>query len=348
MIQKKEGTKMKNCWIKLFALSLALTLALTACGGKPSDAKGPVETDPAEATNTPVDYSKYNAYIDLADEMSDIEEVLGVYFENVAYQEEFAVLEGGDYANIKEAVRFFTGLSYAAEKARGYAKEEPAYPDADAAVLALGDSVNQVMDALEHLGSYMRFDDFVDDGMARAPELHAELWAALQTYDVYYPEFLDALSALDEQTDQENLELLKESGQTILYQSQLLMDAAQDIQGEMWGQLNDALEATPEGEEFTLPAIDMTPLSPLFDRFNTAYSELTAALDSETEREKVPAFVGKMGDNTVTLYTNKVNSLYVKTGTLAQVLLEGDDYVEALDDMDEAITGMISAYNNVI
>lgn len=339
---------MKNRWIKALALALALTLALTACGGKPGDTKEPVGTDPVEATDAHIDYSKYNTYIDLADEMSDIEEVLGVYFENVAYQEEFALLEGGDYANIKDAVQFFTGLSYTTQKALDYAKQEPAYPDADAAVLALGDSVNEVMDALEHLGSYMRFDDFEDDDMARAPELHAELWNALQTYDAYYPDFLAALSALDEQTDAENLALLKESGQNILYQSQLLMDAAQDIQGEIWGQLTAAVAATPDGGEVVFPDIDMAPLSPLFDQFNTAYSELTAALDSETEREKVPAFVGKMGDNTVTLYTNKVNSLYVKTGTLAQTLLDGEDYLEALNDMDDAIDGLISAYNNVI
>lgn len=345
---------MKNRWMKLLCLCLAACLCLGALAGCDNNKKGPaqsqapVETDPAEASAEPTDYSKYNAYIDLSDQMAEIEEVLNVYFANVDYAEEFALVDGGDYANIKDAVEFFTGMSYTAQKARDYADDEPAYPEADAAVLALGDSVERVLDALEHLGSYMRFDDYVDDNMARAPELHAELWAALETYDVYYPEFLDALAALDEQTDAENMALLQESGQNILYQSQLLLKAGQSIRDGVWDQFTAALEALPEGEEPTLPAIDVTALAPAVEQFNAAYQDLTAALADEAEREKVPALSGKFADSTTEIYSNRVDALYGKTGALVQALQEGADYTQALDDMSQAVNDLIDAYNNII
>lgn len=341
---------MKNRWMKLLCLCLAACLlvgVLAGCDGKKDqESAQPSESAPVESA--PVDYSKYNAYIDLADEMAEMEEVLNVYFQNVAYEETFLVVEGGDYANIKEAVQFYTGLSYTAEKALEYANEEPAYPEADAAVLALGDSVKEVMDALDHLGSYMRFDEYVDDSMARAPEIHAELWAALQTYDAHYPEFLNALSALDDQTDEENMELLKESGQNILYHSRLFMRAGEAIQNEVWNQLAAAVEDAPETEDLALPAIDMAALAPMVEEFNTAYNDLTAALGDQDELEMVPAFVGDHAENIQSIYKNRVDGLYVKMGELVQAMNEGSEYIQALEDVDGAMSDLISVYNNVI
>lgn len=342
---------MKNRWMKLLCLCLAACLlvgALAGCDGKKEkEGAAPSQSAPSESAPA-TDYSKYNAYIDLADEMAAMEEVLDVYFQNVAYDQTFALAEGGDYGNIKDAVEFYTGLSFAAQKALDYANEEPAYPEADAAVLALGSSVEEVMTALEHLGSYLRFDDYVEDNMARAPELHAELWAALQTYDAHYPEFLNAMSALDDQTNEENLTQLKESGQNILYQSQLFLRGGEAIQNEIWNQLAAAMGETPESEEMTWPTIDMTPLAPLVDQFNTAYTDLTAALADQAELEMVPAFVGDHGENIQSIYKNRVDGLYAKMGALVQAMEEGADYLEPLEDVDGAVSDLIDAYNNVI
>lgn len=341
---------MKNRWIKLLCLCLAACLclgALAGCGGKKDQESAP-PSESAPVESAPVDYAKYNAYSALLDEMNAMEEVLSVYFQNVAYEEEFALVEGGDYANIKETAADYTGFSYTAQAALEYAGEEPAYPEADAAVLALGTSVEEVMDALGHLGSYMRFDEYVDDNMARAPELHAELWAALQTYDAHAPELRNAMSALDKQTDEENLEQLRENGEMILYQSWLFMNAGEAIQNEVWDQLAAALDEAPEGENLTLPAIDMTALAPLVDQFNTAYNDLTAALGDQTELEKVPKLVGQHGETVLNIYQNRVDGMYVKTGELVQAMQEGSDYGEALDGMSEALENLISAYNNVI
>lgn len=340
---------------KLLAAALCLCLTLSGCAfmtyqrlpdqtnaGKPTD---PVVTDaPAEPTAGTEDWSKYNTYIDLADEMAEMEEILGVYFSNVLYQEEFALADGGDYAAIKDAVQFYTGLSYTVEKALDYADEEPFYAEADAAVLALGDSPAQVMDALDHLGSYMRFDDFVDDNLARAPELHAELWAALETYDQYYPQFVAALSDLADQGEEDELARLLEEDELIRYNTRQMIRTAEEIQDGVWTQLEAAAKADPDMTE--MPAIDLEPLADLFGQFQSYYENLTTALDDEAQREKISAFEGRVGEESVKLFTNRANTLYVKTGTLAQALLDGSDYAQAYDEMSEAVTDMITTYNN--
>lgn len=340
----------KFLW-KGLALGLCLAMALSACGDKgattPSPTAAPTPA-PSDTPDTPTDYRKYNTYIDLADEMGEIEEILTVYFNNVAYQEEFAVLAGGDYANIKEAVQFYTGMSYTVEKALQYAAEEPSYPEADEAVLALGDSPDRVMTALNHLGSYMRFDDFVDDDMARAPELHAELWAALETYDAYYPAFITALSTLAEQGEEDSMNELLEAGEAIRYNARAYIQTAEDILDSIWIQLEQAaVDADPDAENIDLPNIDMTELSPLFAQFQTAYDDLTAALSDESEQEKVSAFTGKLGEETLKLYTRRVDSLYVKMGALAEAVMAGNEYAEAYNDASDAVSDMITSYNSV-
>lgn len=348
----------RKLW-KVLAAVMALCLLLTACAKDYADrvdalkeqlggenTADPAMTDAADPTDPPVDYSKYNTYIDLSDEMGKMEEVLGVYFQNVLYQEEFALAEGGDYAAIKDAVQFYTGLSYTVEKALDYADEEPFYPEADEAVLAMGDSPAQVMDALNHLGSYMRFDDFVDDNMARAPELHAELWAALETYDAYYPAFLSALNDMAEASREDDLNELLEAGEMIRYNTRLMIQTAEDIQDGIWVQLEAAaVEADPDAE-LELPAIDTAELSPLFAKFQTAYEDLTAALADDAEKEKISAFTKQFGEESLKLYSNKVDALYVKVGTLAQALLDGNDYADAYDEVSEAVSDMINTYNN--
>lgn len=344
---------MNKGWMKLLCICLCLGLVLTACGGdttKPlvdqAVPSGAEATPGAEASDAPVDYAKYNAYLELADVMSEIEEVLVVYFNNVEYQSGFALVDGGDYANIKDAVEFYTALSYVPQKALDYAGKEPAYPEADAAVLALGDSVERVMDALGHLGSYMRFDDYVDDNMARAGALHAELWSALETYDANYPVFLATVEDLAQAGEDDALDALRSSGQNILYNSRLMIRISQDIQGEITEQMAAAAGDIGEEDVFTLPTLDMTNLSPMFAQLQTVYQDLTAALESEEEQAKV--FSGKLGDSAVKLYTSRVNSLYADMESLAQAVMEGNEYGEAYGAVSEAVDNLIDAYDSVI
>lgn len=337
----------KNLWRRTVALGLSSILLLSGCGGGDKGEGTAKSTPTPEPTPTPVaesegptDWSKYNAYLKMVNSLYDIEEVLTVYFDNVDYAEDFTVT--GDYGAIKDTVQFYTSFTYSVKDALDYADESPAYPEADAAVLALGESPIQVMDALEDLASYMRWDEYQEDGLAKAPEIHAQLWQALQTYDQYYGAFMAAINDLADQTRDEDLENMKENGEMILYHSMSMIYACQDILDNIWAQ---AQAGDPSSAD--LPPIDLTDLSPLFADLQTSYDGLIAALDSQEEREKVSSFTGVVGDSSVKLYTNHVNNCFGKMGSLAQVLLDGGDYGEAYNTASEAVNGFVSAYNNV-
>ena len=136
-------------------MALSAALLLTGCGSKKDSNKSVGDTSgggnksdvdssvsSADKSEGPVDYSKYNSYLDLAEEINgEIEPILAAYFSNVDFSSEFTVT--GDYAAIKEAVEFYTPNTYLVEKALGYLDEEPAYPEADDALQSLGNRMGQ-------------------------------------------------------------------------------------------------------------------------------------------------------------------------------------------------------------
>lgn len=346
----------KNHWLKAVSMALCAALLLSGCtGGGKSGGSGSStkKTDASSASSgdvsgdAPRDYSKYNKYLDIAEIIEDdIEPILSVYFDNVDYAPEFNVF--GDYSAIKGAVNFYTAFTYPVEQAMDYAKQDPAYPEADAAIKAMGDSMIQVMEALGDLASYMRFDDYEKDNMAKAPEIHAALWEALQVYDNYYMDYLAAIDEMAGGHRDEDLAELLENGEMILYYSLSMIHTSEDILDIILDQVGAANAGAGSEDEFILPEIDMTELSPLFGQFQTSYDKLIRALDTQEEREKIRSFSGAVADSAVKLYTNKVDSLYSRVGTLAGNLVEGGDYSESFDKVSEAIDSMIDGYNSII
>lgn len=347
--------KMEKKLLRRLAALALVCLTLAGCGGSKgeTDQKGASSSSPAVSSaasassgnGEQADYSKYNTYLDLYDDIYELEDVLTGYFNNVEYQEDFALTEGGDYANLKEVLKMYTPLTIASQKAQFCVEQNPAYPDADQAVKNLGTSVTDVMNAMEKIADYVRFDDYEKDSLAQAPQLHSSLWKALETYDAYYVDFLNAVDELAEQMEDGDNEQLLEEGQLILYHSACMIDAGKDILDDIWDQV-EAAAAEQTGEEFVMPAIDMTGLSPLFGEFNTAYEELTKALESKEEQEKV--FTYKTAESATKLYKTRADALYVKIGELAQVLLDGGDYSSAYDAVSEPLNNFIDSYNNIL
>lgn len=334
--------------IGVLALGLSAALLLCSCGesgdrssSSPSPSETASESVPPE--DAPKDYSKYNSYLHLSEKLSEMVDILDVYFMQVEYAPEFALAEGGDYALIKDAVDFYIGNTYKLEEALDYSDEDPAYTRLDAAVRALGDSPVKLMEAIEDLSNYMQFDGYQEDNLAKAPEIHAAIWEPLQIVSTYYNEFMNAMDELAAETRGEDLEDLKDEDMMILYYSSIMIYSSQDIQSHIW----DKLEAAnmDSEEEFVLPEIDMTELSPLFDDFNKAYEELTKAMADEEQQAKV--FTGPVAESAMKLYTNKVDSLYSWAGRLAKTLTEGGDYYDDFFSMSDAISSMIDGYNSL-
>ena len=126
----------------------------------------------------------------------------------------------------------------------------------------------------------------------------------------------------------------------------MMIHNSEDILENIWNQWEASLENSSPEAELVLPEIDRTEIAPLFAAFNTAYEELTTALGSQEEREKV--FSGPVAEGATELYTTKVNTLYVRMGALADALNEGQDYSEAYDSASDALSSMIDGYNSII
>ena len=340
--------------VRILAFGLSAALLLCGCektdpaaSGSPSGSTSP---SPGVSENEPQDdgtgdYSKYNSYLKLSKEMSKMLDILDVYFENVAFDEEFALREDGDYTAVKQAVDFYTAFTYPLEEALDYADKRPAYTRVDAAVRALGDSPVKLMEALGDLAKYTDFNDFEDDNMAKAPEIHAAIWEPLQVFMTYYVEFSASLTELADSMRDEGLEELRESGLMILYYSSVMIYSAQDITDDIWDQVEAAAAEADPNADFVLPEIDMTNLSPLFGEFNSAYESLMEAMDDEEEAGKV--FTGPVAEGSLKLYKTKVNACYARMGTLAQYLMDNADYADAYDKVIDALNSLIDGYNSI-
>lgn len=345
--------KHKNL-VRILAFGLSAALLLCGCEKKDPDAGGtpggsappsPSMSEDIPQEDGPADYSKYNSYLKLSKEMSKVMDILDVYFENVAFDAEFALLEGGDYTEIKKAVDFYTAFTYPIEEALSYADKRPVYERVDAAVRELGNSPVELMKALGELAKYTDFNDFEDDNMAKAPEIHTAIWEPLQVFMNSYVEFSVSLTELADSLRDEGLEHLRESGEMILYYSSVMIYKAQDITDDIWDQYAAAVENMDPSAEFILPEIDMTSLSPLFGEFNSAYESLLEAMENEEEAGKV--FTGPVAEGSLKLYKTKVNACYARMGTLAQYLMDRGDYVDAYDKAIDALNSLIDGYNSI-
>ena len=167
---------------RLLSLALAAMLVLGGCSSAGGTKNTPAPTP--EATPAPTaapedaapNFYKYNTYLDTLDYLYDNLGYLDSYFGVVAFQEEFAVLDGGEYGNIQMSVGTATGdVLGRMDECLELAEEEPSYPDMDAAMKTLIPLAKSNEEALLAVASYARSGDWREDGLSKAAELHAAL-----------------------------------------------------------------------------------------------------------------------------------------------------------------------------
>ena len=297
------------------AVVLCLSLLVTAgCSGG-TDAKS-TAADSTAAENTPassaastpeettqtVDYTKYNSYIDLVSDIYDTEDLLYVYFAVVANQPEFALNEGMDYSMLEDTFAYLSLSTTSMSDAVYYMDSEPAYPEADALLAKLEEPYKNLVDALNELSDYMSFVQYQDDNMAQAPQIHEQIYSAVAEYDQYVWDFIEQINILDESTEQDELNRLKEEGHNIAYYSRMIANTSLEIQDEIWSQLELAE---------TLPVLDMTNLNTLYTQYKENYEALVAALDDPEQREKVSSWADDAGFAEITLprYQNAISDV---------------------------------------
>lgn len=214
----------------LIALCLCFSL-LAGCGesgGAPAATPAPAETavptpTPAPESDQP-NYYKYNTYLETLEYLYDNVDYLNSYFSIVAYQEEFQVMDGGEYGDLQMKVGTAIGDPLKRlDTCLELASEEPSYPEMDAAMKALIPLAQSNEDALLDIASYARSGDWREDNLSKAAELHAALIPTITPFLDALTEAQIQLSILDESFQEEELARMQEDGEMIAYYTNLLL-----------------------------------------------------------------------------------------------------------------------------
>ena len=222
---------------------LTLSLLLSGCTGGQNTTGGTDSSaapTPSPTADQTLDFTKYNTYLDVLDCVYEMDALLTAYFTVVQDQPEFALVEGMDYSMLDEDFSFYTFSSYPMEKAMGYRDEEPDYPEQDALLTALEEPFLAMGEILDDLGWYISYSEYEEDGMAKAAQLHTQLYEVVRDFDEAAFPFMDSMDVLDQSTEQQELDRLKSEGMDIAYYSRIIVNLSNDIDDEIWTQLSQA------------------------------------------------------------------------------------------------------------
>lgn len=337
--------KLPALWIG--TLLLMFVLLLSGCAGDsvgdvPADSSSDPDSqvvstdDGSEDPDAQLDFRKYNAYLEVVNHIYEMDNMLSVYFTVVQDQPEFALVDGMDYGMLEE-ISYSVAWKADMETAMDYNEEEPSYPDQDALLLALDQPYHDMSDILMELENYLSFD-YLEDNMARAAELHAQLYAAVAPFDEAAWPFVDAMDILDQETEQLELDRLQAEGLDIAFYSRTVLNLCSEIDGDAWDQIM-ASE--------TLPVLDMTNMESLYTQYQEAYHSLTAALDDPDQVDKVynwnsgEAWTMSLQDN----YVSAVDSLNSALAAFMDAARSQSDYVQSYEAFYTALSVLIEQYN---
>lgn len=327
---------------------LILALLLPGCTGG-QDSSGDSTADPTttssdadqtEESSQPVDYTKYNAYLDVVESLSEMEGLLSSYFTVVQNQPEFALIDGMDYGMLADAFDFYLFDAGSMEIALGYCDADPDYPEQDELLTALNEPYMTMGGVLQDITGYMQFDDYLEDNLAQAAQLHTQLYAALTAFDEAALPFEEAMDALDQETEQQELDRLKSEGYDIAYYSMILFNVAEKIDTEIWEQISQT-------QSETLPVLDMTNLETLYTEHQEAFAGLTTALaDADQVATQWPE--EGLRDSLQSYYAQLANNADVALTNFMTAARSQGDYSESYDSYFSSISRLIDQYNNSI
>lgn len=335
----------------LGALLLTFALLLSGCtgstGGEPSSSggsssssgsSGSTSGSGSEVSYETTDYSKYNAYSDVASGVYEMDGLLAAYFTVVQDQPEFALAEGMDYSMLDDVFSDFMPSDHIMETALGYSDEEPAYPEQDALLLTLNQPYLDMLEILGDLSVYLTYQDYLEDNMAQAAVLHTQLYEAIGPFDEAAWPFVEAMDVLDQETEQQELDRLQAEGMDIAFYGRTIVNLCNEMDSDIWAQM--------EASE-TLPVLDMTNLEALYAQYQEAYTGLTQALSDQEQLDKVYSWSeGAYWSETYhDNFTAAVDALNTALTTFMEAARSQSDYGQSYDQFYAAVSELIDQYN---
>ena len=329
-------TIQKRTALRLSTLLLMFALLLSGCSSSSGSSSSGDQSGSAASETT--DFRKYNAYSDVVSDVYEMDGLLAAYFTVVKDQPDFALMDGMDYSMLADAFSDYMPIKSVIETAVGYSDEEPLYPDQDSLLLALEQPYTDMQDILQDLSVYLTYQDYLEDDLAQAAELHTKLYEAVGPFDAAAQPFVDAMDVLDQQTEQQELDRLKGEGMDIAFYSRTLLNLCNEMDAEVWAQLENAE---------TLPVLDMTNLDPLYTQYQEAYAGLTQALNDPDQVAKVTNWNdgSYWSDTYHNDFTSAVDVLNTAITAFMDAAKSQSDYGQSYDQFYEAVSDMIDQYN---
>lgn len=332
-----------------FGALLAFALLLSGCSGNSGSAgsasagssgsqSGSQSSSQSDTSTETTDFRKYNAYSDVASDVLEMDGLLGVYFTVVQDQPEFALAEGMDYGMLSDVFSGYMPVKFNMESAVSYNDEEPAYPEQDALLLDLQQPYYDMQDILQDISVYLTYQDYLEDDLAQAKQLHTKLYEAVSAFDAAAWPFVESMDALDQATEQQALDSLKADGMYIAFYSRTIINLCNEMDADIWAQVE-----TSE----TLPALDMTNLEELYTQYQEAYTSLTQALDDEEQVNKVYNWASDeyWSETYHDDFVAAVDGLNTALTAFMETARSQSDYSESYSQLSEAVSELIDQYN---
>lgn len=328
--------------MRLSALLLTAGLLLSGCTGGTPAADNSASPLPAESVSpTPTestDFRKYNAYSDVMSDIYEMDGMLAAYFTVVQDQPEFALVEGMDYSMLEDVFYNYIPLNIIMNTALDYNDEEPVYPEQDALLLELEQPYSDMCDALGELSDYLSFDRYVDDNMAQAAQLHAQIYEAVGPFDQAAWPFVESMQVLDQETEQLELDRLEAEGMDIALYSRMITNICGEMDADVWAQVENAE---------SLPALDMTNLESLYTQYQEAYANLTAAMEDPEQVEKVYSWSSDeyWSDTYRDNFTTAIADVNTAIAAFMEEARSQADYSQSYEQFYTAVSELIDQYN---
>ena len=270
---------MRKDVLKKTAAVLAFSLALTGCGVGKGETSKPSETQAEETTEETtretttqaeeetyspeeMDLIKYNYYVDLNNDIVDILDSIGYYFEVVEYAEEFSLLPD---TGLTYGYRVYGKNSDTIDDCLYLADMEPSYGEMDTLIKEMAEPLRAVMDTFLEIG---RSYDYADNQYQKAKEYHAVIYGAADTVAELGYQYMDAIAEMGEAKMAEEEERMKEEGMLIIYNSSRGISIGKEILNEI---------ARQGISDETLTELDLTEIRNLHDELVAVVADLDAA-----------------------------------------------------------------------
>lgn len=357
---------MKKKFLAAF-ITAATVLSLAACTGKYPDKTRddngsdslslPPKTFGSES-GVPADISAgsldedtlselYNTYIDINNAMlGRVYDSLDRYFTYVDFEStDFKLIdESSDYYDCYSVSSALRDVEAAYEIVSGKGEKDAL----DQAFLDMYPSISSLLQTLNEISEYTSPKTYLEDGYAKSQEQHTALLNVLEEYYTTGDIFIDELSVVASQRQQEELEQLKADGYVVFYSLNMVINLGKDIDNELYNQ--------GVWDENILD-MDLTAIQPLYDEFSQYVDEVLAYSENE---DALKAEGLNNAPNLSMFITNMKSARDSLSKVLAKVeagepLSEFDTSISSsimgqcnLSSFEAAVSDMIDNYNRII